>query len=403
MLLDLSVELLQEIAGELTQREQAVLRSVCKDLNDSVGPLFFSILVLKINRNGLIKDTVYKLKVLGTGGTGWSLHAKTLRITFVHVHVDPNFWECAQAAIFDFLNSCENLRELELIDMPGTIDLSALHCVRRLRKFALKSIYHDSNVRTFSSTISTPGIAELISQNQLRVLHLEGPGEWSPLWRMLPFGTHCTQLAELTTNRVSLVLFGHLSAYSGLRKLRLVAPDGGNLTMSNRLADMFFTRVLPRHADSLVELACAAAFEGRFSFGEHNVHVILQLQKLTWLEVSINAGAVVRNNSGPPRIGYHNGIAYTVSADLQYPWMPCGIPAKAEQAEVDSVVTLLLQTAASLPALRNLTIRAAEAEQQRGLGSGSKLNHIGAVKAAIVRAVKGFRTEDPSAAAVYIP
>ncbi|KAF7351582.1 hypothetical protein MSAN_01590700 [Mycena sanguinolenta] len=224
MLLDLSLELLQEIGSELTQIDQASLRTVCRDLNGAILPLFFSVLVLKINRNGLIKDTVQKLEVLGTGGTGWSLHAKTLRIipvmqnhniyiktqlsndelasllaaaltalpriqTFVHVHVDPKFWECAQAPIFYFLNSCENLRELELMDMPRTIDLSALHRVRGLRKFALKSIWDDSSARTISGTISTPGIAELISQNQLHTLRLEGPAEWAPLWRMLPFGT----------------------------------------------------------------------------------------------------------------------------------------------------------------------------------------------------------------------
>ncbi|KAJ6457911.1 hypothetical protein C8R45DRAFT_1032277 [Mycena sanguinolenta] len=436
MLLDLSVELLEAIAVQLTQPDHAVLRAVCKDLNTAVCPLFFSALVLKLKRHGLMDDTVQKLEALASGATGWSSYAKTLRIdipvlsnyhlniqvasvdnarlagllgaalaalprvqTVVYVHLDHGFLDWGQTTIFAFLNKLDDLRELEL-NIPSTNNLSALHCVRGLRKFTLKSNYHDSSVRAMSATISTPGIAELISQNQLHTLHLEGPAEWSPLWRMLPFGTHCMQLAELATNRVSEVLFSHLSAYSGLRKLTLVAPDGGNLNMSNRLADIFFTTVLPRHADSLVELTCAAAFEGRFSFGEHNVRGILQLQKLTRLEVSVNAGVVARKSLGVPQNVYQNGRMYTVTVEPLPIVSPSGVPAEAEQAAVDRVVTLLLQTAVGLPALRSLAIRPAEAEHQRDMWSGNKLNHIGAVNVAIANAVEAFRTQVPCEAVV---
>ncbi|KAF7351594.1 F-box domain-containing protein [Mycena sanguinolenta] len=415
MLLDLSAGLLQEIAGELTQPDHAVLRAVCKDLNSAVCPLFFSRLVLKIKRHGMMHDTVQKLEALASGATGWSFYAKTLRIDIPvlsnyhlnitaaavdnarlasllgtalaslpriqtvmsgfnsYVHLDHGFLDWGQTTVFTFLNKLDDLRELEL-NIPSTNNLSALHRVRGLHKFALKSIYHDTSLlRVMSGNaistvpgIAVPGIAELLSQNQLRSLHLEGPAEWSPLWRMLPIGTHCMQLAELTTNRVNEGLFSHLSAYSGLRKLRLVAPDGGNLTMSDHLADIFFATVLPRHADSLVELACAAAFEGRFSFGEHNVRGILQLQKLT---------------------------------SLEYVWGPRGEPAEAEQAAVDRVVTLLLQTAAGLPALRSLTISAAEAEHQRNM-QWNKMNHIVAVNVAIANAVEAFRTQAPCEAVI---
>ncbi|KAF8144811.1 hypothetical protein K438DRAFT_2029034 [Mycena galopus ATCC 62051] len=436
MLLNLSVQLLEAIAIQLTQPDHAVLRAVCKDLNSAVGPLFFSVLALKIQRYGLMDDTVQTLEALASGATGWSFYAKTLRIaipvlsnyhlniqaapvnnarlagllgaalaalpriqTVVYVHLDHGFLDWGQTTMFAFLNELDDLRELEL-NIPSTNDLSALQRVRGLRKFALKCNYHDSSVRDMSGASSTPGIAELISQNQLHALHLEGPAEWSPLWRMLPFGTHYMQPAELTTNRVSEVLFSHLSAYSGLRKLTLVAPDGGNLNMSDLLADIFFTTVLPRHADSLVELACTAAFEGRFSFGEHNVCGILQLQKLTRLEVSVNAGAVARKSFGVPQNVYHNGRTYMVTVEPLPIVSPRGVPAEADQADVDRVVTLVLQTAAGLPALRSLAIRPAEAEHQRDMWWGNKLNHIGAVNVAIANAVEAFRTEVPCEAVV---
>ncbi|KAF7351591.1 DUF3844 domain-containing protein [Mycena sanguinolenta] len=416
MLLDLSVELLQEIGRELTQTEQAVLRSVCKGLNDSVGPLFFSILDLKHKQKGVIQDTVQKLRILAKGGTGWSLHAKTLRIiqvmqrhnislkahldagelasllagafaalprikTFVLFDVDPNFWECVQGAIWSFLNSLESLHELELIDIPRTIDLSALR--------------NNGGSSEIFDMLSPSPIAQFISQNQLISLHVEGPTGWSPIWGML---RSKIPLTEMTTNLVTQELLHYLTSCFGLKKLILRSPDGGNLNVSNRLADTFFGNVLPGLAESLTELSCVAAHESRFSFGTHNVHVVLLLRNLTQLEMSVNGGRVERSRAGSTTHVDPNGTTHII-----YPMpicSPSGMPAEAEQADITPVVTLLLQTAASLPALRRLGISAAEAEHQRGVWWGNKLNHIGAVNSAIVNAVEGFRADVPCSVVV---
>ncbi|KAJ6457945.1 hypothetical protein C8R45DRAFT_843978 [Mycena sanguinolenta] len=89
------------------------------------------------------------------------------------------------------------------------------------------------------------------------------------------------RLPQTTTNLITADLLAYLFAYSGFEKLTLLSPDGGSPDASNRLADALFGMVLPRHAESLTELSCPAAYESRFSFGLHNVQVVSSRHKLT--------------------------------------------------------------------------------------------------------------------------
>ncbi|KAF7351560.1 hypothetical protein MSAN_01588500 [Mycena sanguinolenta] len=399
MLLDLSVELLEAIGAQLTHTDHAVLRQVCKDLNGAVCRLFFSVLCLKINQNGLSKDAIERLKVLGTGETGWSHHAKTLRIIpdkmaneepahndklvdlfasalaslskiqivvwHVAVHYQgPPRWE--QTAILDFLNTLSNLHDLEL-NIPSTFNISKLK-VQTLRRFTLKtpSWGVGRSWQPIPPQVYQGFVDLIISQNQLNSLYLEGFTKLSAVWRMLRSEPHKTaKLTEITTNVVTQELFDYLSSYSGLEKLTLKFPDGGNVEESNRLADSFFETVLPCHFKSLAELSCPAAYESRFSFGTHNVDVVSSLHKLTKLEMSINAGAV-------------------------------------QKVIINPVVTLLLETVVALPALRSLTIVSAETERNRGINTGNgRIHHKDAVDTAIAAAVMVFRTDMPCAAIVY--
>jgi hypothetical protein len=62
---------------------------------------------------------------------------------------------------------------------------------------------------------------------------------------------------------------------------------------------------------------------------------------------------------------------------------------------------LLLETAATLPALRSLAINSAETESNRGAWCGNgRIHHTGAVAAAIEKAVKTFRSNVPCSAIV---
>ncbi|KAJ7260496.1 hypothetical protein B0H12DRAFT_375127 [Mycena haematopus] len=264
------------------------------------------------------------LKALASGGTGWSLHARTLRIipaqavsqkgvhddnlvdllaaalaslpriqaVVWHVHAQDH-WAWGRTAVLAFVNTLATLQELEL-NIPCTINLSALQ-VRSLRKFTFKSQGHGSSWGLSGSTplpLLYQDIAQLVSQNRLNSLHLEGTTEWSAIWRLLRSRVHDMRLAEITTTVVTQDLFDYLTSYSGLEKLTLRFPDGGNPNASNSLADTFFETILPHHAESLTELSCPAAYESRFSFGTHNVNAVSLLHKLTRLEMSINASPV---------------------------------------------------------------------------------------------------------------
>ncbi|KAJ7212782.1 hypothetical protein C8J57DRAFT_1603911, partial [Mycena rebaudengoi] len=201
------------------------------------------------------------------------------------------------------------------------------------------------------------------------------------------------KLTGITTNVVTSGLFDYLSSYSGIEKLTLLYPDGGSRNNSDHLADMFFGIVLPRHATSLVELSCSADYKSRFSFGTHNVDVISQLRKLKSLEMSINAG-MVRRVDTPDDV-------WIDEDGTKIPIVSIGISVEAEQADIDPVVMLLLETAATLPALCSLTISSAETESNRGAWCGNgRIHHTGAVDAAIEKAMQAFRSNVPCSAIV---
>ncbi|KAJ7863339.1 hypothetical protein B0H14DRAFT_2738883 [Mycena olivaceomarginata] len=419
MLLGLSAELLEEIGSQLPRSDHANLRTVCRDLNGAMHHLFFSLLVLKTGEQAQSDDGIQILKAIANGGTGWSLCAKTLCIRpgaktgnqeteSLHDSTRPllasalaapsnirtvvwNAHENDSSAniICDFLNTITTLETLEL-DIQGLIDFSSLH-VSGVQNFTIKSPSWRRRWRVNTPNEASPAmyqeLAALVSHNQPKSLHLDGPREWSKVWSMLRTSTHGSnsriKLTKITTSVVTPELFDYLSSYSGIEKLTLKFPDGGNEQKSDLLADTFFD-VLPRHAASLTEFSCPAAYQSRFSFGIHNVTVVSLLRKLTKLEMSVNAGAI-RKVDKPRDWVDANGIHHAL--------LSVGVSVEADQADIDSVVTLLLETAAALPALRSLTILSAETERNRGAWCGNgRIRHRGAVDLAIKTAVKTFRS-----------
>ncbi|KAJ6447356.1 hypothetical protein C8R45DRAFT_1047839 [Mycena sanguinolenta] len=343
MLLDLSVELLEATERsrtQLSQSDHAILRTT--------------------HQNGLTEDGVQMLKALATGGTGWSVYARTVRMKRAKVIVEEGacydtpvdlllasslaslsniqtvvwhlqdhiFWAWGRTVILDFLNALATVENLEL-NILGLIKVPPLQ-VRSLRKFTLiNSGQGPSSRRRLHGPIRTPSQWRPPMHQDIS-LHLEGANHWSAIWRMLRSGPEGARSTEITTNVVTKELFDYLTSYSGLEKLTLVSPDGGNLDESNRLADTFFETVLPHHAESLTELSCAAAYESRFSFGTHNVHVISLLHKLTKLEMSINAGAV------------RFVPTYKDEEGLWEPIVTVGLALEIEQADIDTVVVSIL-------------------------------------------------------------
>ena len=80
------------------------------------------------------------------------------------------------------------------------------------------------------------------------------------VWHTL--GTEGIKLSRLETNLMSDGLLQYLSSYQGLRDLRLQRVSGNDDNDSDRLANIFFQEVLPRHANSLEIFHINAAFEG---------------------------------------------------------------------------------------------------------------------------------------------
>ncbi|KAJ7719831.1 hypothetical protein B0H16DRAFT_1605740 [Mycena metata] len=430
MLLDLSGELLEEIGTNLIQTDRANLRAVCKNLGGPVDRLFFSVLVLKTGHQLTSGNGVEILRALATGETKWSLYAKALRISpgkqarnqetkEIHINISDNelqdllasalksmpkirtvAWDVHEQAcsewerdtICDFLNILVALKELEL-NIQGNIDFSQLS-IRGIRKFTLKTPKLWRSLLRLSPSSGPPlmyqQIPQLVPQNRITSLHLEGGNQWSQVWTMLRRTHESTsriKLSDIITSVVTPELFDHLTSYSGLERLTLKFPDGGSRDVSDRLADTFFETVLPHHAASLTELSCPAAYESRFSFGEHNVGVVSLLHNLTSLEMSVNAGAV--RKADPPPDGTRIRL------------VSIGVSVTAEQSDIDPVVTLLLQTIASLPALRSLAVVSAETERNRGAWCGNgRIHHKGAVDVAIANAVKTFRSNVPCSAIV---
>ncbi|KAJ7748110.1 hypothetical protein B0H16DRAFT_1554051 [Mycena metata] len=412
MLLDLSGELLEEIGTNLIQTDRANLRAVCKNLGGPVDRLFFSVLVLKTGHQLTSGNGVEILRALATGETKCAgKQARNQETKEIHINISDNElqdllasalksmpkirtvaseWE--RDTICDFLNILVALKELEL-NIQGNIDFSQLS-IRGIRKFTLKTPKLWRSLLRLSTSSGPPlmyqQIPQLVPQNRITSLHLEGGNQWSQVWTMLRRTHESTsriKLSEIITSVVTPELFDYLTSYSGLERLTLKFPDGGSRDVSDRLADTFFETVLPHHAASLTELSCPAAYESRFSFGEHNVGVVSLLHNLTNLEMSVNAGAV--RKADPPPDGTRIRL------------VSIGVSVTAEQSDIDPVVTLLLQTIASLPALRSLAVVSAETERNHGAWCGNgRIHHKGAVDVAIANAVKTFRSNVPCSAIV---
>ncbi|KAJ6541963.1 hypothetical protein B0H10DRAFT_2244900 [Mycena sp. CBHHK59/15] len=103
--------------------------------------------------------------------------------------------------------------------------------------------------------------------HDLASLHLSGSGHWSKIWTLLratllrPSASARIHLKELTTSFVTPDILAYLSSYSGVESISLERSQGGSRPKPDPLADTIFDSVLAPHANSLVELSCPACCE----------------------------------------------------------------------------------------------------------------------------------------------
>ncbi|KAJ6599861.1 hypothetical protein DFH09DRAFT_626981 [Mycena vulgaris] len=402
MLLDLSIELLQEIGSQLPLTDHGSLRRVCKHLDGPMQRFVFSDLVLQTSKL-CSKDGLDLLEFLAAGRTGWSRHAETLRLTpgdYWRITADRDaakmqdllasalrsmakirvvIWKVRAGgpswvlnAMCEFMGTLTALNELQLEnqgDPPGVFDLP-LPRLSGLSKLTIKggSYWRHMNI----APAMAQKISHIIAQNHLTSLHVECPVDWAEVCSMLRTKISSQpDLIEITTRLVTPHFLAYLGLCAGLKKLTLQNPDGDSL------ANTFFRTVLPNLTSSLVELSCGAAYEGRWSFGTHNAHIISQMKELTALEMSINAGRVEQVDIRP---GFAAIGQYLVRWEV-----------KVEQSDIDAVVTNFLHTAATLPALLSLAIVAANTNNNRGASTGTMTDHMPFVTRAIETAVQNFR------------
>ncbi|KAF7345681.1 hypothetical protein MVEN_01587900 [Mycena venus] len=126
------------------------------------------------------------------------------------------------------------------------------------------------------------------------------------IWETLRI--ECIHLSEIHTDYVQQALLEYILSYSGLERLTNDGDeDDGNdgddddngREHLEPLVEEFFTTALPRHKESLVALSCRGVWEGKWSFGAHNVDLLSQLHKLKSLRMNVN---VVSAGYAPPSV-----------------------------------------------------------------------------------------------------
>ncbi|KAF7345702.1 hypothetical protein MVEN_01590200 [Mycena venus] len=392
MLLDLSVELLQEIAFNLDSSDYRNFRAVCKDTSFAMEPLFFSTIVLS-RQHLRLKSGHWILRSLASGETGWSKYAKTLRFargnqinaweeasrlsdtamqelltralwsmmninTFIwEVHEGVPMWQ--RDLICDYLRALPFLDDLQLTVEGVELSLGRLAGLRSLQ---ITTPY-------WKECPMVQQVSHLATQSsRLTTLHVFGFTDWSELWSTLRRTNPQISLREISTNVITNQLLAYLSSYSGIEKLSLHRPDGGSLAKSDHLANSFFQTVLPQHSESLVGLACSARYESAWSFGTHNADLISNLLKLETLEMSVNAEDVV------------NIIEPSMNA-----------------------VEILLRSVVHMPALRSLEIHSADAQEHRNVRYSNVIRrHHYEVYEAITATVTEFRSCNRSSAILRV-
>ncbi|KAJ6552880.1 hypothetical protein B0H19DRAFT_155344 [Mycena capillaripes] len=392
MLLDLYVELLQEIAGNLDTDDHRSFRAVCKDINFAMEPLFFSSIALNRPHVHLrFERFLWIFETLATGKTGWSRYARTLKIVgegwIEEEEKTSNLSDTAMRELFvSALASMKNIQTVSWVVHEGVavwlrnamcdyldtlpflevlqveVDHTALPLGRMLGLRTLKiTTPHHRQCHTVQQ------VSQSVEQShKLTTLHVHGFNDWSELWVKLTSSQ--TRLKEIYTNVVTTDLLDYLGSYSGLERLSFMRPDGGSAAKADHLANIFFETVLPRHTDSLVDLACPAGYETRWSFGTHNADIISDLSRLTSLKMSVNHENVA-------------DVELTINA-----------------------VDLLLRTAVQLPDLRSIHISSAEAERHRGVASRTRamMGYSENVYHAITATVQQFCSYDTSSAILLV-
>ncbi|KAF8184086.1 hypothetical protein K438DRAFT_2020434 [Mycena galopus ATCC 62051] len=409
-LLHLPNELLAKIGGNLLWFQLRSMRLSCKTLCDAMDPSFHECFIL--NGSAVVRklpESLHLFEDIANGRSKWPRYAKQVVVRTgpkaleMQMERSSSMGELERTALLKMAlrsmkNVCTVSWSVSHNDVPWICEAiqHALPGIPLLEKLNISISIQSSKAEVHISEISGlkhlkiddwgqrcplgPQVLEVVARSpELTSLQLPRHKSYSAIWPIFNSPTgRSVRLTQLRTHTVTEELLAYLVTYSGLETLALDGVDAGSTQASNELADSFFNIALPRHAESLVELAFTAGYESSWSFGTHNVHSILGLHRLQKLHVSVNWADIFepRNRT-------------------QGEWNP---------KITGNVVHLLLDTAPHLPTLATVSISHAADESNRGARCGNpRQAHNKLMSQGIQSSVETFRTEVPSALQVWAP
>nr|GAT53777.1 predicted protein [Mycena chlorophos] len=382
-LTDLSLELLQELITHVDEQDLAPLRLVSHHLTHAVDPRFFRTLILLSNRldAGMLEGVRMENRVWGeyvrevvvapgkakadkARSSESSVEAERERgmeiemeqqqrrmasalanlrnVHTVRLKITQNDPEWLMPTVFAALPHYA-LRTLDLIvDYADVVLPPFLYDQLETLSIVAPEVYAPRRQQPVVEGPKPPTlsdqIAEIVAQNPgLRALYLIGRNEWEDVYEVLLRDQRRLKLKTVQTDTLTPKLLAYLQSYTGLERLRLLHHDAtaGSREANDKEAEVFFSSVVPRHAETLRELRCVPAFESAWGFGAWNAGSFKLLRELRTLEVGVNE------------------------------WGD-----RAGRVEWANPIPLLLHTVRALPHLTHFSIASTMSESARGASCG---------------------------------
>ncbi|KAF7300787.1 F-box domain-containing protein [Mycena kentingensis (nom. inval.)] len=369
MLLDFPDGVLLEMSLHLPRNDIHTLRFVCLRLCIALTPHFYRTFPLWLREPHLSSF----LRTVDTGILDdWLSYARVLRIPGMSApppvgntdlapvlarlqSVRSVMWVLKERdpgpvidALCGFIAQLRTLHELDVTIESGIVVPLVVRSISNLTSLKIAT-------RAWNAPAIGPTIAALVAQGpRLQTLHLLGATDWNAVWLALAVGQTRPTLRELVTNQCSPELLQYLAAYPYpiLETLRLVGVDE-----DSALGTIFWSDILPLHADTLVHLEIRPAYEGGWCLPAASIHTIAATPQLQTLQVSLNGADLFDPASEPLLTNLLNAVlAHPRIHTLRL------LPARhtsSQQRQYDRVLRAQLATRCSLVVRKSRGRRAA--------------------------------------------
>ncbi|KAJ7066628.1 hypothetical protein C8F01DRAFT_1124027 [Mycena amicta] len=300
-MLHLSVELVQEIVAYLDISDQKHLRSVSRYLAHTTDAIFFKTLPLKTisltpeHHQTLVQSgwprTATNLVIDGiaasTENPGREQFSRVLKslqkVRTVRWDIGSSDQPWILQEISRFLSANSLLNDLWLGISNQCSDSVLRHALQEL-----DGICNLGKLEIYCPYITTELISntlvQLVSQNRRLETLKDNTSLPCAVWRALCDIPPPVHLKSLSTRLVTEELLEYLGTYSGLESITLSRFDARDdvleQSLTDRLADNFFSTVVPKHAASLVELSLSPSYEGRWCLGTGSGFIFAALRSL---------------------------------------------------------------------------------------------------------------------------